>query len=243
LVLIRSNVPTVLSVKPYTPLELVGRDIYVAEGCYNCHSQMVRPMWAETKRYGAYSRAGENVYDHPFQWGSRRIGPDLAREGGKQSVDWHVRHFEAPRSLVAQSIMPGYAHLLRDRIEFESVPARVRSMAMLGVPYGPAVDDKLARELAQKQALTYAQQLEQQSAGKYLAKDMADKKVIALVAYLQRIGTDLTQAEDWNPYAAFWPTDPTKANVPAPAPAPAAQQTTAPEAGKKVSRATTGGDR
>ena len=125
--------------QPYTPLELAGRDIYIAEGCYNCHSQMIRPIWAETKRYGEYSKPGEFVYDHPFQWGSRRIGPDLAREGGKQSSDWHVRHLENPRQLIAQSIMPAYPHLLNKTLDFDGIQSRVNVMAMLGVPYGEAV--------------------------------------------------------------------------------------------------------
>ena len=104
--LIRSNVPTIATVKPYTPLELVGRDIYLAEGCYNCHSQMIRPILAETKRYGEYSKPGEFVYDHPFQWGSRRIGPDLAREGGNRSPLWHVLHFEEPRQVTKARSCP-----------------------------------------------------------------------------------------------------------------------------------------
>lgn len=184
--LIRSNVPTISSVKPYTPLELAGRDIYIAEGCYNCHSQMIRPIWAETVRYGEYSKPGEFVYDHPFQWGSRRIGPDLAREGGKQSHDWHVRHLENPRQLVAQSTMPTYAHLLEQELDFESIQRRVNVMAMLGVPYGDAV--KRAPEMAREQAARIAAELEQQ--GGY--PGLQDKKVIALVAYLQRLGTDLS---------------------------------------------------
>ncbi|MBL9031732.1 MAG: cytochrome-c oxidase, cbb3-type subunit I [Phycisphaerae bacterium] len=197
--LIRSNVPSIASVKPYTPLELAGREIYIAEGCYTCHSQMIRPIWAETKRYGEYSKPGEFVYDHPFQWGSRRIGPDLAREGGKQSHDWHVRHMENPRQLVAQSIMPGYAHLLREKLDFEAIQRRVGVMAMLGVPYGEAVKPGRAAELARAQAAKIATELVTQ--GGY--PDMADKKIIALVAYLQRLGTDLSKPDDWNPYEGF----------------------------------------
>jgi cytochrome c oxidase cbb3-type subunit I/II len=217
LFLIRSNVPTIVSVKPYTPLELAGRDIYVSEGCYNCHSQMIRPIWGETKRYGAYSKAGENVYDHPFQWGSRRIGPDLAREGGSRSHDWQVRHFEDPRSLVPQSIMPGYAFLLKDQFNFKGVGARVQGMAMLGVPYGEAVKPGVAEAMARAQANQIAAELVQQ--GGY--PDMADKKVIALVAYIQRLGTDLTQPEGWNPNAKFWPPAETKTSETTPAKADA----------------------
>ena len=188
--LIKSNVPTIASVQPYTPLELVGRDIYVSEGCYNCHSQMIRPVWAETKRYGEYSKPGEFVYDHPFQWGSRRIGPDLAREGmANRTHDWHVRHFENPRQLIAQSIMPSYAHLLKRKLDFDGIQGRVQAMAILGVPYGEAVKDGVAAEMAKKQAGEIAALLEKQ--GGYA--DMADKQVIALVAYMQRLGTDLSK--------------------------------------------------
>ena len=185
--MIRSNVPTIASVQPYTPLELYGRDIYIAEGCYNCHSQMIRPIFAEVKRYGEYSKPGEFVYDHPFQWGSRRIGPDLAREGGRQSLDWHVRHLEDPR-MVPQSIMPAYAHLLELEINFDSIQGRVRAMAMLGVPYGEAVKDGVAQAMAHAQAKALGEQLVAQ--GGY--EGMETKKVIALVAYLERLGKDLT---------------------------------------------------
>ncbi len=199
--LIKSNVPTIASVKPYTPLELAGRDIYVSEGCYNCHSQMVRPIWAETQRYGEYGKAGEYIYDHPFQWGSRRIGPDLGREGGKQSHDWHVRHFENPRQLISQSIMPAYAHLLESKLNFEEIQARVDAMAMLGVPYGKAVLEGNAGEMARRQAKKIGDELVKQ--GGY--EGMEDKKVIALVAYLQRLGSDIGQAAEWDPMAEFIP--------------------------------------
>ncbi len=202
--LIRSNIPSIASVKPYTPLELAGRDIYIAEGCYNCHSQMIRPLWAETQRYapsGAYSMPGEFVYDHPFQWGSRRIGPDLAREGGKQSHDWQVRHLENPRQLVDQSIMPPYAHLLKEEVDFKAAGQRVGVMAMLGVPYGEAVKPGRGEELARLQAERLAKELVDQ--GGYA--DMGDKKVIALLAYLQRLGKDITMPVDWDPYAGFAP--------------------------------------
>ncbi|MBL8963862.1 MAG: cytochrome-c oxidase, cbb3-type subunit I [Phycisphaeraceae bacterium] len=188
--LIRSNVPTIASVKPYTPLELAGRDIYIAEGCYNCHSQMIRPLWHETRRYGEYSKPGEFVYDHPFQWGSRRIGPDLAREGGARSHDWHVRHFEDPRQMVGQSIMPSYAHLLAQDLDFDGIGGRVRAMAMLGVPYGEAVRDGRAAAMAREQAGVIAAELESQ--GGY--PGMAGKKVIALVAYMQRLGKDISES-------------------------------------------------
>ncbi len=213
--LVSSNIPTIASVKPYTPLELAGREIYIAEGCYNCHSQMIRPLWAETKRYGEYSKAGEFVYDHPFQWGSRRIGPDLAREGGRQSNDWQVRHLENPRQLNAQSIMPPYEHLLKQPLDFDGIQRRVDVMAMLGVPYGEAVKNGKAIEMAHTQARQMAEELVKQ--GGY--PEMENKKVIALVAYLQRLGKDISQPAD---APATTPTTPA-------APAPAAQA--APAAG------------
>jgi cytochrome c oxidase cbb3-type subunit I/II len=183
--LIRSNVPTIASVKPYTPLELAGRDIYVAEGCYNCHSQMVRPIRAETERYGEYSKPGEFVYDHPFQWGSRRIGPDLHRQGGKYPHLWHVRHMEDPRSTTPQSIMPRYPWLLTKTLDYGSIQARVDAMAMLGVPYGDAVNR--AESLARDQAKSLAAEIEAQGG----PRGLEERQIIALVAYLQRLGTDI----------------------------------------------------
>ncbi len=183
--LIRSNVPSIASVKPYTPLELIGRDIYIAEGCYNCHSQMVRPLRAETERYGEYSKPGEFVYDHPFQWGSRRIGPDLARVGGKYPHLWHVRHMEDPRAIVPQSIMPAYAWLLSDDIDFSVVQQRVDAMAMLGVPYGDTLLN--AERAAREQSERIASEIEEQKG----PQGLAGKQIIALIAYLQRLGVDI----------------------------------------------------
>ncbi|MEZ6016497.1 MAG: cytochrome-c oxidase, cbb3-type subunit I [Planctomycetota bacterium] len=193
---IRSNIPTIASVKPYTPLELCGRDLYVSEGCYNCHSQMIRPMLAEKQRYGEFSKAGEFVYDHPFQWGSRRIGPDLAREGGKQSHQWHVLHFEDPQQVTPDSIMPVYAHLMKRKLDYTSIPVRMRAMQTLGVPYSDAevasaVDD------ARAQARKITDEFIVQNGGQpYVtpsgqAIDLAESRVVALIAYLQRMGTDL----------------------------------------------------
>ena len=188
--LIRSNVPTISTVKPYTPLELAGRDLYVAEGCYNCHSQMIRPILAEVKRYGEYSKPGEFVYDHPFQWGSRRIGPDLAREGGKQSSHWHYLHFVNPQQITQYSIMPSYAHLVVKPVDFASIPLRVRAMQALGVPY---TDDQRANaaDAARTQAAEIARQIAEQAKEPELAEELKDKQVVALIAYLQRLGTDL----------------------------------------------------
>ncbi len=190
--LVRSNVPTITTVQPYTPLELAGRDIYVAEGCYNCHSQMIRPFYWETKRYGEYSKPGEFVYDHPFQWGSRRIGPDLAREGVKNpNAYWHYVHFNNPRDLIADSIMPGYPWLFEQDLRFDELRGRVDAMAMLGVPYGEMLLEGAAEESARAQAEDIARQIREASQGAALADDLEDKKIVALIAYIQRLGTDI----------------------------------------------------
>jgi cytochrome c oxidase cbb3-type subunit I/II len=194
--LIKSNVPTIASVKPYTPLELAGRDIYIREGCFNCHSQMIRPFRHETERYGDYSKPGESVYDHPFLWGSRRIGPDLAREGGKYPPLWHVQHMADPRAISPKSIMPPYPHLAQNALDFDGIQKRVDVMAMLGVPYGDAVTK--APAMAREQATALASQI--QAAGG--PGGLADKEIVALVAYLERLGMDI------------------KATASAPAPAP-----------------------
>ncbi|RPH79980.1 MAG: cytochrome-c oxidase, cbb3-type subunit II, partial [Planctomycetaceae bacterium] len=190
--LIRSNVPTIASVKPYTPLELAGRDIYVAEGCYNCHSQMIRPIVAETKRYGEYSKPGESIYDRPFQWGSRRIGPDLAREGGKQSSVWHWVHFEDPEQVSTGSVMPSYEHLLSTEIDFKKITDRVRAAHLLGAPYDRELDE--APEMARQQAEAVAAEIVKQGGpvkrGEVL---VMNTQAVALIAYLQRLGVDLNR--------------------------------------------------
>ncbi|MCA9104398.1 MAG: cytochrome-c oxidase, cbb3-type subunit I [Planctomycetales bacterium] len=189
--LIRSNVPTIASVKPYTPLELYGRDIYVAEGCYNCHSQMIRPLLADKKRFGDYSRAGEFVYDRPFQWGSRRIGPDLARVGGRQSHLWHVTHFRDPASQVEGSIMPAYAWLEQETINFADVQPRVRAASFLGAEYSDEIMNNPAAD-AERQAREIAEEIARQDG----PEGLHDKKVVALIAYLQRLGTDIYNTEE-----------------------------------------------
>jgi cytochrome c oxidase cbb3-type subunit I/II len=186
--LIRSNVPTIASVKPYTPLELAGRDIYISEGCYNCHSQMVRPIRSETERYGEYSKPGEFVYDRPFQWGSRRIGPDLHRIGGKYPDLWHVRHMAEPRAITPQSIMPAYPRLLSDDLAFDEIQSSVDAMALLGVPYGDAVLH--AEAMAREQARAVAESIVKQGG----PPGLEQKQIVALVAYLQRLGTDIKKA-------------------------------------------------
>jgi cytochrome c oxidase cbb3-type subunit I/II len=201
---IRSNVSTLEQVTPYTPLELAGRDIFVSEGCYNCHSQMIRPTVAEYERYGEFSRAGESVYDHPFQWGSRRIGPDLAREGGRQSHQWHVLHFRDPSSFVDGSIMPPYPWLMEKELDFESIPLRIAAMQSLGVPYPQyeGNDRNNAKADAEAQARQiYLEFVAQNNDEPYRdlngqTHDLSDKQVIALIAYLQRLGTDLRKSVD-----------------------------------------------
>jgi cytochrome c oxidase cbb3-type subunit I/II len=185
--LIRSNVPTIASVTPYTPLELYGRDVYVAEGCYNCHSQMIRPILPETKRYGEYSKPGEFVYDHPFQWGSRRIGPDLAREGiSRPQENWHALHFKDPASVSPGTIMPPYPWLLEKKIDFGSIPTRMLALQRVGVPY---TDDqrKVAVDEAKQQAKTIADAISASGGD----TGLEDKQVVALIAYMKRLGTDL----------------------------------------------------
>ncbi|HSD42635.1 MAG TPA: cytochrome-c oxidase, cbb3-type subunit II [Burkholderiales bacterium] len=163
----RSTTEPVAGLKPYSPLRLVGRDVYVREGCYNCHSQMVRPFRAETERYGHYSVAGEFVYDRPFQWGSKRTGPDLARVGGRYSDDWHRIHFQNPRDVVPESIMPAYPWLAATPAGAADIEAKMRALRRLGVPYSDAEIEGAKKELEGKTELD------------------------AMIAYLQGLGTVL----------------------------------------------------
>jgi cytochrome c oxidase cbb3-type subunit I/II len=183
--LIKSNVPTIASVKPYTPLELQGRDIYVREGCYTCHSQMIRPFRDEVERYGEYSKAGEFVYDHPFQWGSKRTGPDLARIGGKYPNSWHYNHMLDPRSMSPGSIMPNYPWLFDNDIDTSLTGAKIRAMQTLGVPY-PEGYDKAANEDLVSQAKKIKDNLK-----KNKLSISSNAEIVALIAYLQRVGTDI----------------------------------------------------
>jgi cytochrome c oxidase cbb3-type subunit I/II len=187
--LIRSNVPTIATVTPYTPLELAGRDVYIQEGCNNCHSQMVRPLRAETVRYGEYSKAGEFVYDHPFLWGSRRIGPDLHRVGNKYPNLWHIRHFGDPTTIAPGSLMPKYIHLFESNTDFDGLAAKLRAQIAVGVPYSEA-DLASASETARTQAQQIATEVLQQGG----PQGLEDKQVTALIAYLQRLGTDIRKA-------------------------------------------------
>jgi cytochrome c oxidase cbb3-type subunit 2 len=165
-----STTQPVAGLKPYSALALTGRDIYIREGCYNCHSQMVRPFRAETERYGPYSVAGEFVYDHPFQWGSKRTGPDLARVGARYSDDWHRAHLNNPRDVVPESNMPGYPWLAKSPADAEMIQAKMRTLRTLGVPYG---DDEIAKAPA-------------------ALKDKTEQD--ALIAYLQGLGLVMKNA-------------------------------------------------
>ncbi len=183
--LVKSNVPTISSVKPYTPLELHGRDIYVREGCYTCHSQMIRPFRDEVARYGEYSKAGEFVYDHPFQWGSKRTGPDLAREGGKYPDSWHYNHMLDPTSMSPGSIMPAYPWLFDDKIDTTLTPKMIEAMQTLGVPYEKDYAKIANKELnTQANAIRINLKMEKIEVGKH-------DEIVALIAYLQRLGTDI----------------------------------------------------
>ena len=183
--MISSNVPTIASVKPYTPLEIQGRDIYIREGCMGCHTQMVRPFRSETARYGEYSKAGEYVYDYTYLWGSKRTGPDLHRIGQKYPNKWHYDHMLDPTITSPGSIMPAYPWLLTQNLDYASTPGKIRALTILGVPYTTDYADRSIEE-ARKQADLIVKDLEANQ-----VKTDSDKEIIALIAYLQRLGTDI----------------------------------------------------
>ncbi|WP_282132196.1 cytochrome-c oxidase, cbb3-type subunit I [Cellulophaga baltica] len=203
-ILVKSNIPTITSVKPYTPLELEGRDLYIREGCVGCHSQMVRPFRSEVERYGEYAKAGEFVYDHPFLWGSKRTGPDLLRVGGKYSDNWHLNHMYDPQSTSSGSIMPSYSWLIRDKHDRSDIQDKMEVMVTLGVPY---TEDEIAN--ANKNMDEQASKIEKNlyadpdfaktyEADKKYAQEngqefieMKDREIVSLIAYLQRLGTDI----------------------------------------------------
>jgi len=180
------NVKSIASVKPYTPLEVLGRDVYLREGCYNCHSQMVRPFRHETERYGEYSKGGEFVYDFPHQWGSKRTGPDLHRVGGKYPHLWHVRHMEEPPTTTPGSLMPHYPTLLTAALDVDQIEAKMRALRAVGTPYTDG-DVETARARIQEQARALAAEIVDQQG----PDGLADREIIALTAYLQRLGTDI----------------------------------------------------
>ncbi len=188
--LVDKDVPVISVVKPYTPLELAGRDIYVREGCYNCHSQMVRPFRDEIARYGEYSKAGEFIYDRPFQWGSKRTGPDLHRVGGKYSDSWHYAHMDNPQEISPGSIMPAYPWLLENKANTSLLPNKIRTLKKLGVPYPEGYDEVAITEY-EKQAKQITDKLKAEK----IKGATADKEIIALIAYMQRLGTDIKQLD------------------------------------------------
>ena len=199
--LIDSNIPTITSVKPYTPLELEGRDLYIREGCVGCHSQMIRPFRSEVARYGEYSKAGEFVYDHPFLWGSKRTGPDLLRVGGKYPDSWHFNHMYDPQSTSTGSIMPRYQWLIKDKHDLSDTESKMRAMISLGVPY-TELDIENARENMDEQSIKIANNILDipdisnyfEEEKNYLGTDfipLKEREIIALIAYLQRLGTDI----------------------------------------------------
>ncbi|PID68695.1 MAG: cytochrome C oxidase Cbb3 [Flavobacteriia bacterium] len=192
LLIVESNIPKIASVKPYKPLELMGRDIYIREGCNNCHSQLIRPFRSETERYGEYSKAGEYIYDFPFLWGSRRTGPDLHRVGGKYNDKWHFDHMMDPRITSPGSIMPQYPWLIKNDLDYSDVEARMETLRKLGVPY---TDEDIAGAKAQIEEASAGieKRLAENSdyAASYADANIQQKEIIALIAYLQRLGTDI----------------------------------------------------
>jgi cytochrome c oxidase cbb3-type subunit I/II len=184
--LIDSNIPKIASVKPYSPLELEGRDIYIREGCYNCHSQMVRPFRSETERYGEYSKAGEFVYDHPFQWGSKRTGPDLHRVGGKYPDSWHYLHMKDPYSTSPNSIMPAYTWMYTNDLDVSQTAAKIKALRTIGVPYPEGFENQAVDNLKAQ-----AEQIAAKLRADGFADARSESEIIAIIAYLQRLGTDI----------------------------------------------------
>lgn len=192
-ILVKSNVPTITSVQPYTPLELQGRDLYISHGCVGCHSQMIRPFRSETERYGEYSKAGEYVYDRPFLWGSKRSGPDLHRLGGKYPDSWHYHHMVDPTSMSPGSLMPAYDWMSTNIMDHSSVPDKISTLRSLGVPYPEGYENQAQADL-QAQADGIVKNLK--SAG---IEVVPDSEIVALIAYLQRLGTDIKKTTASNP--------------------------------------------
>ncbi|WP_428667513.1 cytochrome-c oxidase, cbb3-type subunit II [Reyranella sp.] len=191
---IESTIERVDGVRPYTPLELMGRNIYVREGCYLCHSQQIRPFKDEVERYGHYSLAAESMYDKPFQWGSKRTGPDLARVGGRYSNDWHVQHLASPRAVVPESVMPAYPFLVERKLEVPDIAAHLKSLRTVGVPYS---DEMIANAAADLDAqvnpdadpTALLKRYPRAAVGKFNSESSSVTEMDALVAYLQMLGT------------------------------------------------------
>lgn len=203
-IMVKSNIPTIASVKPYTPLELEGRDIYIREGCVGCHSQMIRPFRSEVERYGEYSKAGEYVYDHPFLWGSKRTGPDLHRVGGKYSDNWHFNHMYDPQSTSSGSIMPRYPWLIKNELDKSQIEAKMKTMVTLGVAYseddianaqinmleqGSTIEENLYTDPDFVKAYEADKKYAQENGEAFI--EMKNREIVAVIAYLQRLGTDI----------------------------------------------------
>jgi len=203
--MVKSNIPTIASVKPYTPLELEGRDLYIREGCVGCHSQMVRPFRSEVERYGPQAKAGEFVYDHPFLWGSKRTGPDLLRVGGKYNDNWHFNHMWDPQSTSAGSIMPGYKWLFDNKaLDISNIAGKMKAMQTLGVPYTDAdianANAAIAEQAKKIEAnlhtdpdyvKSYDESRQKAAARGEAFVPMEQREIVAMIAYIQRLGTDI----------------------------------------------------
>ena len=191
---IETTIERVDGVRPYTPLELLGRNIYIREGCYTCHSQQIRPFKDEVERYGHYSLAAESMFDHPFQWGSKRTGPDLARVGGKYSNDWHVQHLTNPRDVVPESIMPPYAFLAKNEIDPSNIAAHLKTLTVVGVPYSQEDIDNAAADMAAQanpdaDSAGLLARYPKANVGAFDGDPAKLTEMDALVAYLQVLGT------------------------------------------------------
>jgi len=204
---LKSTIEKVEGMRPYTPLELVGRDIYIREGCYVCHSQMIRSLRDEVERYGHYSLAAESMYDHPFQWGSKRTGPDLARVGGKYSNDWHLAHMTDPRSVVPESIMPGYPWLSQRRLDASEMAEKLKTLAAVGVPYTEEMIANAASDLEAQAspesdgADAVVTRYPKAVIGNFDGKPDELTELDAMIAYLQMLGTlvDFTKLDAAGP--------------------------------------------
>jgi len=192
---LESTIEKVQGMRPYSPLELAGRDIYVREGCYLCHSQMIRALRDEVERYGHYSLAAESMYDHPFQWGSKRIGPDLARVGGKYSDDWHTAHMVNPRSVVPESIMPGYPFLARTPLDVRDIEDKLKASRLVGVPYSDEMIANARKDVAlqidpdAKDAASFLKRYPKAQQRAFTGNSNEASELDALIAYLQMLGT------------------------------------------------------
>lgn len=201
----QNTIEKVDGMRPYSPLELAGRDIYIREGCYVCHSQMIRPFRDETERYGHYSLAAESMYDHPFQWGSKRTGPDLARVGGRYSNEWQVQHLVDPRSVVPESIMPSYAFLVKATLDFDTIGGMLQANATVGVPYSPeaieaAAADLVAQATPDADTSGVSERYPKAVLGDFDGDPTRITEMDALVAYLQMLGT-LVDFSTYDPVA------------------------------------------